>query len=132
MSKKVWVSASDVGKTDYCPHSVSLKAQKAPINRQSKMAMREGDNAHARVNAVAAAQDKRCYIASYLYGIDDPRTECLRQFRDKHLMPHAGGRVLVEAYYRLSPWLVDLSKQHSVVNRLLSGLTRMVVRWLEH
>ena len=54
------------------------------------------------------ASDRRCFVATSLYGLDDPRTEALRAFRDRSLMPSAAGRALVSAYYRTSPALVSV------------------------
>lgn len=52
------------------------------------------------------ASDRRCFVASAVYGLDDPRTEELRRFRDARLLPSAVGRQAVRAYYLTSPLLV--------------------------
>ncbi len=52
--------------------------------------------------------DRRCFVASAVYGLDDPRTDALRAFRDRSLMPSTAGRALVSAYYRASPSLVSV------------------------
>jgi hypothetical protein len=43
-----------------------------------------------------------CFIATAALGPDAPELEVFRTFRDQRLLPRAGGRVLVRAYYRWS------------------------------
>lgn len=52
------------------------------------------------------ASDRRCFVASAVYGLDDPRTEELRRFRDARLLPSVVGRFAVRIYYFTSPLLV--------------------------
>ena len=52
------------------------------------------------------ATDRRCFIATALYGADAPQTEWLRAWRDSALMPHRPGRLFVRTYYALSPRLI--------------------------
>jgi len=49
------------------------------------------------------ARDKRCFIATAVYGEAAWQTEHLRRWRDANLMRSRAGRVAVEAYYKLSP-----------------------------
>ena len=130
-AKKIWVSASDVGRAAYCPHYLELKNKGVKASNQAKAARARGDASHDELNRMA--QDKRCYIASHLYGIDDGRTEVLRSFRDKTLLRHRPGKVLVNIYYRLSPTLIRISSRvpaadrclryvvNSIVNRVMEG-----------
>lgn len=47
--------------------------------------------------------DSRCFIASAVYGVNDPRTNELRRFRDAVLNRSRPGRWMVWCYYRMSP-----------------------------
>lgn len=94
--------------------------------------MARGDHAHARLNTQLKRADKRCFIATACYGVDDPRTEALRQWRDRVLMPSHVGRGLVQLYYRLSPLLVRLCERYpalltpvrGIVDRFHARITR--------
>lgn len=127
-AKKVWVSASDVGRAAYCPHYLELKNKGVKASRQAQSARAKGNTSHDKLNRMA--QDKRCYIASHLYGIDDSRTEALRSFRDKKLLSHRPGKVLVNIYYRLSPTLVIISSQIPAADRYLRFIVNGIVKHL--
>jgi hypothetical protein len=64
----------------------------------------------------AVKTDDRCFIASYAFGIDDPRTDYFREFRDRHLQDCLTGRFLMASYYRLSPHLVRICKKNALVD----------------
>jgi hypothetical protein len=121
-----WISASDVGRTDFCPNSVFLKYKGAAVSREARVARQRGDIAHDKLNQ-QAAQDKRCYVATYLYGMDDPRTHTLRSFRDQTLMRYPGGAWLVRSYYRLSPVVIDWSRRSPMFHRVIANLVTRVV-----
>lgn len=50
--------------------------------------------------------NKDCFISTYVYGHDDPRTEHFRAIRDTRLNKTLGGRLFVGSYYWWSPKLV--------------------------
>ena len=55
-----------------------------------------------------SSSNSNCFIATAVYGSDAPETNALRQWRDRSLLPHFLGRVLVSAYYAVSPRLVPV------------------------
>jgi len=123
-----WISASDVGRSEFCPNSVALKYAGAKPSQRAVAAQDLGNLKHEQFNRQIST-DKRCYVASYLYGVEDPRTETLRQFRDNTLQCSPGGRVLIAVYYRLSPMVIKISKRASWIDRVLRRIVdRLVLR----
>jgi hypothetical protein len=121
------IRASDLGKLAYCERKVHLDAlygDKAPEPvRQLRDA---GTAAHARFET--EGQDRRCFIASCVYGIDAPQTNTLRSFRDRTLLPTSIGRYLVAIYYAVSPRLVPVLDRFptiaNAVRKVLDGIVR--------
>lgn len=100
---KTYVNASDIGAVTYCPVKKYYDAQKGytmeDINR-----MKSRQSAHDEIiYKRAKKQDSRCYIATFVYGINDERTQMLRHWRDKNLSKQFGGKMLIQIYYFLSP-----------------------------
>ena len=120
MSKKrAIVSASDIGKAAYCPHSLSLGKRSARESDESVRAKDRGVELHEDLTSkVLGSEDRRCYVATYAFGADHPVTSDLRAWRDRELMPSFLGRVLVGAYYVLSPWLVGACKRWPALGQL--------------
>lgn len=126
--KSEWISASDVGRSEFCPNSVALKYAGAKPSQRAVAAQDRGNLKHEQFNR-RISTDKRCFVASYLYGVEDPRTETLRQFRDNTLQCSPGGRILIAIYYRLSPMVIKISKRASWIDRLLRRIVdRLVLR----
>ena len=73
-------------------------------------------------DAGGSADGEHCFIATAAFGdYDHPQVRILRQFRDRQLLPTAGGRALVAAYYALSPRIASFLA-HSVSARLIVRL----------
>lgn len=123
-----WISASDVGRAAYCPRSVALKYAGAKPSARAMDARKRGDLKHEEFNR-QATKDRRCYVASYLYGVDDPRTEILRQFRDRHIKRVPGGHYLIQCYYRVSPMVIGLSERIPIAGRIIRKVVDRLVSW---
>lgn len=123
--KTDWISASDVGLYARNPKLLEDKYNGVEVSEQRKVALEKGAQKHEAFNEtlINGQQDKRCFIASHLYGVDDPRTNQLRAFRDRVLMPNRFGAFLVSVYYATSPFLVSLCRK----NKFLDGIARWIV-----
>ncbi len=96
--------------------------------------MRAGTAAQAELHRDALRQlpaqagDARCFVATALWGPADPRTQALREWRDRWLLKRRWGSVAMRLYYRLSPWLVSVMahapRLRAVVDRVLSIVAR--------
>lgn len=65
----------------------------------------EGIKAHAKFEK-QNIQDKRCYIATAIYGQSAYETKVLRLWRDTYLQHKYTGRIIIKIYYKVSPFLL--------------------------
>src|SRR5699024_9681073 len=75
------------------------------------------------------SQDKRCFIATAVYGPDAWQTNALRNWRDDALLPHAWGRLFIGSYYRISPAIARRLDHHP---RMRATVRRLLDVWVEH
>ena len=125
-----WISASDVGRAAFCGHSLELKNKGIETTQFAKAAMKKGDIAHDEFNR--QAEDKRCYIASHLYGIDDSRTDTFRAFRDAVLMKNFHGRMVITIYYKLSPFVITIARKSTLIDTKLKYIVNYLLVKLEN
>ena len=129
-----YLPATKLAAMGYCETKIVLEARLGDKATQEQAQARvRGRVAHERFDRVVRAahnrpraQDRRCFIASCVYGVDDARTEQLRQFRDRVLAPVASGRALITVYYAVSPWVVRLLER----SPRLKGLAYKAVDWV--
>ncbi len=130
MNKSDWISASDAGRARFCPKYLHLKYSGAEISQLALLARQRGDRAHTQFNKSIESEDKRCFIATHLYGVDDQRTVLLRNFRDRRLMTNWSGRLLIKVYYRLSPYLVSTCQANSIMDVLVRKTVNHIIKIL--
>lgn len=136
------VRATDLAEMGFCEQKVRLKAIHGEVDtRSSAAAKNAGKEEHVRFHTQvtqhhnqvrgSGAQDKRCFVATSLYGPADPRTQQLRQFRDASLLPSRAGRSVVQLYYRVSPSIVVTLQRHPwmrpVARRILDFIRHRIV-----
>ena len=109
MAKK-YHSITDIVAVVYCEQKAVFDRQQGrqpPREVAAKAAAGQVEHWRFQIEGqTQRAMDRRCYIASAVYGAEAEQTDCLRQWRDAVLMPSRVGRWGVWCYYRLSPWLV--------------------------
>lgn len=126
-----YVSITDVVATVYCERKVVLDwthGKKRPIGVQARAL--SGSLGHKQFEyqgAMRAAVDRRCFIATHLYGGDAEQTWALRAWRDEVLMPTRAGRLLARAYYAVSPFVVRAMDRSPWLGRCLRPLLRALI-----
>lgn len=129
-SRRGAVSATDLAKMGYCEKRVLLAHLHGErTTREQRKSMSRGMAAHQRYfeDGMASVRDRRCFVASCVFGPNAAETQVLRAYRDAVLIPRRWGRWMVAVYYRTSPavcWLLDRSL---VLSACVRGLLRIVV-----
>lgn len=100
--------------------------------------MRSGTAAHADLHRDALREltarggDARCFIATALWRSADPRTQALRDWRDRWLLKRHWGPLATRLYYRLSSRLVSVMfrapRLRAVIDIMLSFVARRIQR----
>ena len=75
--------------------------------------------------------DRRCFIASFALGIDDPDTQLLRLWRDQRLMPSRVGRTMVLFYYHVSPVMVRILSALPYARQACNYILRCIAFYLK-
>jgi len=75
-----------------------------------------------------SARGGGCFIATAAFGSPLAReVETLRTFRDRVLVPHAAGRAVVAAYYRVSPSFAGVVARHESLKVVTRAVLRPVI-----
>ena len=111
MKRSRYLTATDIAESTMCEQRAVFDHQRGKRRTAAcRRVMRAGTAAHAQLHREAQpgfkAGDARCIVASALWGANDPRTQVLRDWRDRWLLNQRWGAEVVQLYYRLSPWLV--------------------------
>lgn len=133
------VAVSDLAQLARCEQQMLLDlahGKNRPADRERLAAAGEAE--HARHDALARryqsgapAGDRRCFVATAVYGESARETDALRAWRDRALRPTPWGRGAIRAYYRLSPALARLLEGHPRWRRAARWLLDRAVRRLK-
>ena len=134
-SSETTIAASQLADMGFCETKVFLKSTLGDRDTEQSAKLRgEGKAKHQAIHEAAVQHhnrrpspvDKRCFIATAVYGVNDPRTDQLRRFRDERLMGTSAGRKLVGLYYWISPSIADFITEATwlrpIVERMLDAI----------
>lgn len=132
------VSAKELAEMGFCEKRVLLAHLHGQrLTLEQRRSVERGRRAHDQfyreglAAASATGADRRCFVATCLYGDAAWQTETLRRFRDQVLLRHHLGRRMVESYYALAPgmcWLLVRLPWLQTPCRALLGMLIRVVR----
>jgi hypothetical protein len=130
------ITASEMADACICEQRVLFDLERG-CRRSERQArtMAAGDAAHRHMHRRASSDpigDRRCFVASAVWGPDDGRTRTLRWWRDGWLLRCSWGRTATLAYYRASPVLVGLVHRSPVLARWVSIALERLVRLLRN
>lgn len=131
MGKK-YHSITDIVATVYCEQkAVFDKAlgDQRPLSVKAKAV--HGTFEHMRFQVegqTRQAIDRRCFIASHVYGPDALETDWFRAWRDAELMPSRIGRLVVSFYYTTSPYMLAILKRSPWLTRITRSVLNRVAK----
>lgn len=128
-----YVSAKDLAEMGFCEKRVLLAhlhgEQTTPSQQED---VRRGLAAHQQYHeqgVAAVSSDRRCFIATCVFGETAPQTQVLRVFRDEVLLPRWWGRLTVRLYYRLAPAVCAVLRRSPELLRVTRVLLGAVATW---
>jgi hypothetical protein len=119
------VSATELAKMGKCERQVYLDHHHGEDTSLTAEFIKRGNHEHEQFNRQLSGRDKRCFIATAVFGVDAIETNILRQFRDEHLIPYKLGRVFTALYYSISPYIVIIIEKYPA----LMIPIRRILRW---
>lgn len=132
-----YVSATELAALAKCEHQALFDFHVGHVATRVTEGQRQaGVQEHTRhhrdvLRYAQKPEDRRCFIATAVYGADAEETCRLRRFRDDVLMRYRVGHVLVALYYAVSPYLVNiLTTRPALCHIVRAVLDRWVLRWL--
>lgn len=130
--RKRYHSITDIVATVYCEQKAVYDRERGdarPLDVRIKAATGTFEHLRFQVEGqTSQIVDKRCFIASQVYGGEAWQTNTLRAWRDRVLMPRATGRVVVRLYYAVSPGIARvLERWPRAAGLVRRALDRLVV-----
>lgn len=120
------VSAKKLAEMGFCEKRMLLAhVHGEAASPGQREAMKQGSTVHRQFyeqGGAAQKSDRRCFVATCLFGEMAPQTQSLRAFRDAVLLASPWGRVLVHAYYLVGPWMCAVFERCPLLRRPLRSL----------
>lgn len=136
MNKKDFLSATTIAQCSYCENRLALDTRygKKTSELEQKRQAR-GDEEHLRHDLAARKygnSDRRCFVATEVYGAFAQETDDLRNFRDTVLKQSWYGRLFITAYYDISPALVVAIRKAPFLRGHVRRMLDQIVRWVSN
>lgn len=104
--RRVEVSAKALAEMGFCEKRVQLAHLYGDrVTPEQQLARTRGQAAHQRYleEGMASARDRRCFVATCVFGPEAEETQALRAYRDAVLLHRWWGPWLVAVYYQVAP-----------------------------
>jgi hypothetical protein len=135
MNEKNYHSITEIVATVYCEQKVVFDRAHGKVTPPAvKAKAKAGELSHLRFETEArryqGSEDKRCFIATCIYGENAIETQILRAWRDQFLLPRAWGRVLIQMYYQASPHLLSVLENSMSSRRLTKSCLDVFIHYV--
>lgn len=134
MTQKQYHTITAIVATVYCEQKAVYDIELGDARPLSVRAKAIGGTfEHLRFQAEGQTRqviDKRCFIASQVYGVDAPETNWLRTWRDRVLAPRAAGRTAIAVYYLVGPVMIPVLARSQLLTHLVRAVLSRVIRLL--
>ncbi len=71
----------------------------------------------------AKLQGQACYVVTYCYSTHSKEYKVMTNYRDQVLVQSIAGRIIINLYYFISPYLVEVAKNYPTMDKLLRRVT---------
>lgn len=95
-----------------------------------KLNNKYANNSQRVLSEMNKSSDRRCYVATAIFGNTSPETTVLRKWRDEKLSQYYAGRVFIRVYYKLSPFL--LRAMPSCTKPMAKAILTKFVEWIRN
>lgn len=126
------VRISELAEVATCQRRVYLRGKIGQRETEEQAAAKERGNvlhdlAYKQSHPEQGSQDRRCFIATSVYGSDAWQTQLLRDFRDSRLRKSRVGTVFISIYYFTSPTIANLCTRYKLVSVFAKTILNKVV-----
>jgi len=123
------VTATELAEMGFCEMRVLLAHLHGEhTTTEQRKARARGLSAHQQYYEEGKASgDRRCFIATCVFGPDAAETQVLRAYRDAVLLPRPWGRWLVQIYYRTAPAVCSFLDRSPAAAAAVRALLRKLV-----